>query len=160
MAGPTPRRSRRATLWPMTRPCNVLIFGAAYGSVLATQLAPAGHHAKLVGLPLKGRGPVEIDSRPLPGRVSAAAPGAADPAAHDLVVLAMQEPQYGASGVRELLDRTAGAKVPCLSLMNMPPLPYVRRIPGLPADSLRACYTDATVWQGFDPAAMTLCSPD
>src|SRR5918992_1168727 len=176
MAGPTPRRSRRATLWPMARPCNVLIFGAAYGSLLATKLAAAGHHAKLVclpgtaelinregtrvRLPLKGRGPVEIDSRTLPGTVSAAAPLAADPAAHDLVVLAMQEPQYGASGVRELLDRTAGAKVPCLSLMNMPPLPYVRRIPGLPVDSLRACYTDATVWQGFDPAAMTLCSPD
>jgi hypothetical protein len=160
----------------MTRPCNVLIFGAAYGSLLATKLAAAGHHAKLVclpataelinregtrvRLPLKGRGPIEIDSRTLPGTVAAAAPGAADPAAHDLVVLAMQEPQYGASGVRELLDRTAGAKVPCLSLMNMPPLPYVRRIPGLPADSLRACYTDATVWQRFDPAAMTLCSPD
>ncbi|HEV3010146.1 MAG TPA: hypothetical protein VGX52_14035 [Burkholderiales bacterium] len=160
----------------MSRPCNVLILGASYGSLLATKLAAAGHNATLVCLPataelinregtrvrmpVKGSAPVEIASRSLPGCVAASAPGAADPAAYDLVVLAMQEPQYGASGVRELLDRTAHAKAPCLSLMNMPPLPYVRRLPGLPADLLRGCYTDATVWQGFEPGAMTLCSPD
>ena len=39
-------------------------------------------------------------------------------------------------------------------------LPYLKRIPGLAADALRSCYTDATVWENFDPALMTLCSPD
>jgi hypothetical protein len=160
----------------MPRPCHVLVFGASYGSLLATKLAAAGHSARLVcspatadlinregtrvRMPVKGGAPLEIDSRALPGAVSAAAPAAADPAAHDLVVLAMQEPQYGAPGVRELLDRAAKSGVPCLSLMNMPPLPYVRRLPGLAPELLRGCYTDATVWQGFDPAALTLCSPD
>ena len=113
-----------------------------------------------VRFPVKGQGTVEIRSQDLPGTVSATAPGAADPGEHDLVVLAMQEPQYGSRGVRELLDRAAHVGAPCLSLMNMPPLPYVRRLPGLDADALRGCYTDATVWQGFESGTVTLCSPD
>jgi hypothetical protein len=47
-----------------------------------------------------------------------------------------------------------------MSIMNMPPLPYLARIPGISVQALRSCYTDASVWDGFDPALMTLCSPD
>jgi hypothetical protein len=72
----------------------------------------------------------------------------------------MQEPQYRSPGVRELLDAVARAKVPCMSIMNMPPLAYLRRIPGLDADALKPAYTDASVWNSFDPAFITLCSPD
>jgi hypothetical protein len=72
----------------------------------------------------------------------------------------MQEPQYRSSGVRELLDAVARAKVPCMSIMNMPPLAYLRRIRGLDADALKPAYTDASVWNNFDPAFITLCSPD
>jgi hypothetical protein len=50
------------------------------------------------------------------------------PADYDLIGLAMQEPQYRSSGARELLDVAAMSKVPCMSIMNMPPLPYMRRI--------------------------------
>jgi hypothetical protein len=50
--------------------------------------------------------------------------------------------------------------VPCMSIMNMPPLPYVKRIPGLNYDGLKAAYTDPTVWDSFDPGLLTLCSPD
>ena len=82
------------------------------------------------------------------------------PADYDLVVLAMQEPQYRSPGVRELLDAVAKSRVPCMSIMNMPPLPYLKRVPGINADACRSCYTDATVWDGFDPKFMTLCSPD
>jgi hypothetical protein len=114
-----------------------------------------------VRLPVKGRdGLVEIDSRKLPGKLSAGGPKGVNPADFDLVALAMQEPQYGSPGVRELLDAVARAKVPCMSIMNMPPLPYVARIPGLSAEGCRGCYTDPTVWDSFDPAMMTLCSPD
>jgi hypothetical protein len=42
----------------------------------------------------------------------------------------------------------------------MPPLAYLRRIPRLDADALKAAYTDASVWNSFDPACLTLCSPD
>src|SRR5215472_5995863 len=156
---------------------NIMIMGASYGSLLATKLLFAGHKVKLVclpaeaevinqegsrvRLPIKGRKDlVEIDSRKLPGKLSADVPTAVNPADYDLVGLAMQEPQYRAPGVRDLLDAAAKAKVPCMSIMNMPPLPYLKRIPGLATDELRACYTDATVWNNFDPPLMTLCSPD
>ena len=156
---------------------NILIMGASYGSLLATKLLLAGHKAKLVCLPaeaelinsegavvrmpVKGReGLVEINSRKLPGSLSAEGPATIDPAQYDLVALAMQEPQYRSPGVRELLDKVAKARVPCMSIMNMPPLPYLARIPGLDVAGLRECYTDATVWDSFDPKLMTLCSPD
>ena len=56
----------------------------------------------------------------------------------------MQEPQYRSPGVRELLDAVAKSRVPCMSIMNMPPLPYVRRMPGLNDDPLKPAYTDPT----------------
>src|SRR5712692_541492 len=156
---------------------KILILGASYGSLLATKLLLAGHTVKLVCLPaeaelinkegtrvrmpVKGRdGLVEVDSRKLPGKLSADVPGAIKPSEYDLVALAMQEPQYRSPGVRELLDAVARARVPCMSIMNMPPLPYLARIPGVSVDACRSCYTDATVWDSFDPALMTLCSPD
>jgi hypothetical protein len=156
---------------------NVLILGASYGSLLATKLLLAGHNARLVCLPaeaelinsegarvrmpVKGReGLVEVDSRKLPGKLSAGGPGSVNPKEYDLVALAMQEPQYRSPGVRELLEAIAQAKRPCMSIMNMPPLPYLARIPGISIKELRSCYTDATVWDSFDPALMTLCSPD
>jgi hypothetical protein len=47
-----------------------------------------------------------------------------------------------------------------MSIMNIPPLPYLRRLPGVNPTSCRVCYADASVWDGFDPQLMTLCSPD
>jgi hypothetical protein len=159
------------------KPYNILILGASYGSLLATKLLMAGHSVKLVCLqaeadaintggtrvrmPIKGReGLLEIHSWKLPGKLSAEGPQSINPSEYDLVALAMQEPQYRSAGVRELLDAIAKAKVPCMSIMNMPPLPYLARIPGVSIKELRSCYTDPTVWDGFDPALMTLCSPD
>ena len=156
---------------------NTLILGASYGSLLAIKLLLAGHSVKLVCVPDEAElinaegqrvrmpanardGLVEIDSRQLPGALSAAAPDAVDPSDYDLIALAMQEPQYRSPGVRELLAAVAASGVPCMSIMNMPPLPYLRRIPGLDVDGLTGCYTDPTVWDGFDPALVTLCSPD
>jgi hypothetical protein len=72
----------------------------------------------------------------------------------------MQEPQYRSPGVRELLEAVAKAKLPCMSIMNIPPLPYLARIPGMAMEKIRECYTDPAVWDRFDPKFMTLCSPD
>jgi hypothetical protein len=47
-----------------------------------------------------------------------------------------------------------------MSIMNMPPLPYLARIPGLNLESLKPAYTDASAWASCDPQFMTLCSPD
>ena len=156
---------------------DTMIMGASYGSLLAIKLLLAGHNAKLVCLPdeaalindegqlvrmpAKGRdGLVEVHSNRLPGTLSAATPADVDPADYHLIVLAMQEPQYRAPGVRELLDRVAASKKPVMSIMNMPPLAYVRRIPGIDTGALDGCYTDASVWDGFEPPRITLCSPD
>ena len=74
-----------------------------------------------VRMPIRGRDElVEIDSRNLPGTLSAAGPNDVDPADYDLIALAMQEPQFRAPGVRELLDKVAKSKKPCMSIMNMP----------------------------------------
>ena len=70
---------------------NILILGASYGSLLASKLLFGGHDVKLVCLPaeadlinkegfrvrmpIRGRkDQIEIDSRKLPGKVSAAGP--------------------------------------------------------------------------------------
>jgi hypothetical protein len=110
---------------------------------------------------VKGRkDPIVLDSRKLPGKVSAGPATGINPKDYDLVGLCMMEPQYRAPGVRELLDSVAKSRVPCMSIMNMPPLPYVRRIPGLDHDALKPAYTDPTVWENFDPKCITLNSPD
>jgi hypothetical protein len=156
---------------------NILLMGASYGSLLASKLLFGGHSIHLVclpaeadlinaegfkvQLPVRGRkDPVLLESRKLPGKVTAGPAAGVDPKDYDLVGLAMQEPQYRSPGVRELLDAVAKARVPCMSIMNMPPLPYVKRIPGLDYDALKPAYTDPTVWDSFDPAAITLNSPD
>jgi len=156
---------------------NILILGASYGSLLASKIMFGGHDVKLVclpaeadlinaegfrvRLPIRGRKDlIEIDSRKLPGKVSAGGAADVNPKNYDLIGLAMQEPQYRSPGVRELLDAVAKSRVPCMSIMNMPPLPYVKRIPGLNYDALKTAYTDPSVWDSFDPGTLTLCSPD
>jgi len=156
---------------------KILMMGAAYGSLLAAKMLFGGHqihHVCLpaeadlinaegfkVRLPVRGRSdPVVLDSQKLPGKVTASGTAGVNPKDFDLIGLAMQEPQYRSPGVRELLDAVAKSRVPCMSIMNMPPLPYVKRIPGLNYDALKPAYTDPTVWDNFDPACLTLCSPD
>jgi hypothetical protein len=115
----------------------------------------------VVRFPVKGlESGIEVNSKQCKGEISARTPEEVDPARFDLVVLGMQEPQYGAPGVRQLMGRIAAARTPCLAIMNMPPLPYLERIPRLSTGNLEGCYTDATVWEGFDPALITLASPD
>ncbi|HSW83043.1 MAG TPA: hypothetical protein VLH12_06185, partial [Usitatibacter sp.] len=156
---------------------KILILGASYGSLLGMKFALAGHDVTLVCLPqeaalinakgavirmpVKGReGLVEINTQKLPGKLGATTTDVAKPGDYDLVGLTMQEPQYRSPGVRELLDAVAKSGKPCMSIMNMPPLPYLARIPGIDAAKCADAFTDATVWKSFDPKLMTLCSPD
>ncbi len=156
---------------------NILILGASYGSLLGIKLVLAGHNVRLVCLPeeaelinregtrvrmpLRGReGLVEIASRDCPGQLSACGPEEVQVGDYDLVGLAMQEPQYRAPTVRKLLEQVAKARVPCMSIMNMPPLAFLARIPGLDTATLRDCYTEPAVWDAFDSKLFTLASPD
>ncbi len=127
---------------------NILILGAAYGSLLATKLLMAGHNVTLVcrkkTAELINRDGTEVRiklrdeamhraifSRDLPGTLDATSPQDIDLSRYDLVALAMQEPQYTNHTIRVLMIKIAEANLPCLSIMNMPPLPYLKRIPGL-----------------------------
>jgi len=156
---------------------KILFLGASYGSLLGAKAALAGHSAHLVCLPAEAelinsegavirlpvRGidaPVELNTRTMPGAVSAGAPEDANPADYDLVVLAMQEPQYRVAAVKDLLHRVGASGKPCVSIMNMPPLSYLRRIPQIDPDTIRECYTDPSVWDNVEPELITLCSPD
>src|SRR5580692_519987 len=156
---------------------NILILGASYGSLLATKLLMAGHNVTLVcrkkTAELINRDGTEVRiklrdeavhrtifSRDLPGKLDAITPDAVDISRYDLVGLAMQEPQYTNHTVRVLMVKIAAAGLPCLSIMNMPPLPYLKRIPALADMDLEEAYTNAQVWERFKPGLVTLCSPD
>ena len=154
-----------------------LIFGASYGSLLGTKLLMAGHDVTLVCrrktaelinadgtiVRIKLKGEEEhrsIHSKDLSGKLTASTPQELVASGYDLVGLAMQEPQYAHHTIRTALIRVAEERTPCLSIMNMPPLTYLKRIPDLDTKKLGASYTDPTVWDRFDPRFMTLCSPD
>ncbi|MEL6375880.1 MAG: hypothetical protein AAFQ04_01630 [Pseudomonadota bacterium] len=156
---------------------KILILGASYGSLLGTKLAMAGHDVDLVcrratadlinaegtevRIKFKGEDAHRsIFSKDLPGSIGALTPEEANPVDYDMVGLAMQEPQYSNDALRDLMGRVAAAKVPCLSIMNMPPLPYLKRIDALEDADLTPAFTDPSVWDGFDPGLVTLCSPD
>ncbi|MGU3328745.1 ketopantoate reductase family protein [Methylobacterium mesophilicum] len=158
-------------------PRNILILGASYGSLLGTKLLMAGHNVTLVcrrkTADLINREGTEvriklrdepnhraIHSRDLPGTLDAAPPEDIDPSRYDLVGLAMQEPQYNNHTIRVLMIKIAAARLPCLSIMNMPPLPYLKRIPALAAMDLDNAFTNAGVWDRFEPGLVSLCSPD
>jgi hypothetical protein len=156
---------------------RILVLGASYGSLLGMKCIMAGHEvtlvcrqqtAKLINeqgtrvqIRLKGDDEHrEFSSGDFTGRLDAVQPDEAEVAAYDLVVLAMQEPHYSHQSIWKLLSGVAEAKLPCISLMNIPPLPYLKRISGIDCHSARAVYSDARVWENFDPDLMTLCSPD
>lgn len=156
---------------------RILILGASYGSLLGTKFIAAGHDVTLVcrdqtaalindkGTEVRIKLRDEDEHRSffsgdLAGKLDAKTPEETQPQDYDLVCLAMQEPQYSHPTLRELLARVAEAKVPCMSIMNMPPLPYLKRIPDLDCSGLDAAFESPSIWEKFDPALMTLCSPD
>lgn len=156
---------------------KILILGASYGSLLGTKFIAAGHDVTLVcraetaalinekGTEVRIKLRDEDSHRSfvsgaLSGALDAATPDEVEPKEYDLVCLAMQEPQYSHPTLRALLSRIAQARVPCMSIMNMPPLPYLKRIPDLDSSGLRAAFLNPKIWDEFDPKLMTLCSPD
>lgn len=156
---------------------KILILGASYGSLLGTKFAAAGHDVTLVcraetaalinakgtevRIKLKGEDAHRsLFSGDMAGTTDAVTPEDARPEDYDLVCLAMQEPQYSHHTLVDLLSRIATAQVACMSIMNMPPLPYLRRIPGLDCTGLQDAFLNAGIWENFDPKLMTLCSPD
>jgi len=88
-------------------PYKIMIMGASYGSLLASKILFGGHSVHLiclpaeadlinaegfrVRLPIRGRkDPVLLESRKLPGKVTAGGTTSANPADYDLIGLARQ----------------------------------------------------------------------
>ena len=155
---------------------RVLIMGASYGLLPAMRLALGGHRIELIGreaeLAAMASAPLTLD---LPARrngsalrlsqtagetITLASPQQASPEQADLAILAMQEPQYADPAVAALLARLGAAGRPCLSIMNLPPPPFLARLgikdPGL----LEGVYSSHSAWQALSPEQVTLASPD
>jgi hypothetical protein len=164
-------------------PLRILILGSSYGILPATKLSLAGHKVTLVGrseeISTIERTGIElhVPSRetesPLIVRLSAwqgecvdasqpglLTPAGADLSQHDLIILAMQEPQFAAEEVASLMKRVADSGRPCIALMNIPPLPFLKRLPNIEVCQLRSAYSSSHVWEAFDPRLITVASPD
>lgn len=151
---------------------NVLVLGASYGMLPGVKLALAGHDVTFIGREdevaqlRQGDLVVRIPQRRGGGvaelrcsNASFATPGEADVEAADLVILAMQEPQFADSAVAGLTRRIGVSGKPCLSIMNLPPPPFLARL-GIAATSLEGVYASNEAWQGFNADKMSNASPD
>ena len=156
---------------------RILILGASYGSLFGTKCVMAGHDVTLVcraptarlinekgthvEIRLKGQAQVRsFASVDQPGRLNALTPSEVVPETYDLAVLAMQEPQYANQSIWKLLAVLAKFEIPCISLMNMPPLPFLKRFATIDPEQTVSAFTNVLVWKHFDPNLVTLCSPD
>lgn len=158
---------------------KILILGAAYGLLPGLKLSLAGHAVTLVGradeIAAMAKAPLQVRitarrsdadfllSAPIgpaaPGQIALTTPDQASPAAHDILILAMQEPHYQASAVAHLLAQAGQSSRPCLSIMNLPPPPFLTRL-GINPASLTGIYHAPHVWSPLSPDQITLASPD
>lgn len=161
-------------------PLSILVLGCSYGLLPALKLAHAGHLVTLVGREdeiarmMAGELVVRFTHRrsgesvslrssaaatAAPGLPALRTPHTADPTEADFVILAMQEPQFAAPEMIDLLGRIGAARIPCLAIMNLAPPPFLSRL-GIAGDALAGVYTSMAPWQALDPALLTLASAD
>lgn len=166
-------------------PIRVLVLGAAYGMLPGVKLSLAGHHVTLVGradeisamardglslaIPLRKEAAREeagcllrADVAQVAGHgtVALVTPENADPQAHDFVVLAMQEPQFAAPEVAALIGRVVAAGLPCLSIMNLPPLPFLASLGTIPKRAFEGVYASEAVWRNVPTELLSVACPD
>lgn len=162
-------------------PLNVLVLGASYGLLPAVKLALAGHAVTVVGraeeIAVIAGAPVHVDlprrrsgerivltapiaAHAAPGNLALRTPADAMPEQADFALLAMQEPHFAAPAVAALVARIAAAQVPCLSLMNLAPPPFLARLGTVPEEPLAGVFSAPETWARLDPALVTLASPD
>jgi hypothetical protein len=95
-----------------------------------------------------------------PGSLTLRTPADAAPEQADFALLAMQEPHFAAPEVAALVARIATARVPCLSLMNLPPPPFLARLGTVPESAMEGVFSAPDAWAGLDPALVSVASPD
>lgn len=154
---------------------RVLVLGCSYGLLPAMRMALTGHQVTMVGradeiaamrredlqlvLPDRRGGAGMTLKMKAGDGITLTVPDLADAVAADLVILAMQEPQYADPGVAALMARIASANLPCLAIMNLPPPPFLARL-GITGAALDRVFASAPVWRDFAPGRVTVASPD
>ena len=156
---------------------RILVLGASYGVLFAVRAALGAHHVTVVCQPdeaeaLNANGPiVNVAARKTGGQVQisrqtasldigATTPETVDPIFYDLVVLAMQEPQFLDPQIADLALRIAHSARPVVSIMNMAVPPYLNRLKGVWTDDLSGFYHAPNVWSAFSAADFTHSSPE
>lgn len=166
----------------MTAPLKILVLGASYGLLPAIRIARSGHRVTIMcregeRQSLSSNGatvsflrrdgqagqvmslPARTGEPQRQGELGLVGPEV-DPAGFDLVFAALAEPQMAAPEIAQLIRRIADSRRPFVALMNLLPLPFLARIPGLDATSMQRAFTAPSVWDGMDPDLVTAASPD
>lgn len=153
---------------------RILVLGSSYGLLPGVRLALAGHYVTFVGRPEEvaamaseplrlllpdRRGGTGFDLAAPAERIALTAPEQANPSAVDLVLLAMQEPHYADPAISALLSLIGTSGTPCLSIMNLPPPPFLIRL-GIDPDRLGGVFAGMQAWRQLDPERVTLACPD
>ena len=165
----------------MDEPIRILVLGASYGLLPGIKLALAGHKVTFVGrhgeieamakspleveIPLRKSDEVvslraEVADLAAPLTPALRPPAETDPAEHDFVLLAMQEPHFAAPEIAGLVRQIAKAEIPCLSIMNLPPPCYLDRLGSIPLEAQEGVYSSGDVWRQIDPDRISLACPD
>lgn len=161
---------------------DILVLGAAYGLLPAVRCCLGGHRVTLVcrqeereALARQGASVTAQRRDGKPGRLlhAPAAKGRAEsagvlglvgpdpsPEGFDMVLLAMSEPQYADAQIADLMSRIADLGLPIVSVMNLLPACFLRRLARFDVDALQPAYAAWDVWQRFDPRKVTAASPD
>lgn len=159
-------------------PLSILVLGASYGLTLGIRSALVGHRVDFVCLPEEAKlinagqfslcvaarnadTMLELGVADCTHPPCATGPEEVSVDTYDFAVLAMQEPQYSAPALTDLVTRLQESRIPCISIMNMPLPNYLAASLGITlSDELLGIYHNPALWTGFDPALFTAASPD
>ena len=156
---------------------RILVLGASYGLLFAVRAALGGHHVTVVcrdaeakkinangpfihTMARKSGAPILVSRDTADLDLVAVTPDKVDPTRFDLIVLAMQEPQFTAPDIRSLAFRIAASGQPVVSIMNIALPPYLKRLEGVWNSGLSAAYHAPDLWEAFSPDTFTHSSPD
>ena len=157
---------------------NILIFGASYGMLLGAKFLKSGHDVHFIATKneidiINSEGfSVSIIKRPtneniiiaskeLDGKLTSSTPEKKiDLKKFDLVFLAMQEYQYSDKKITDIIVNIGILKIPTVSVMNIPPLTYLKNFSNIPIDKCRQVYQSLKIWDKFDKDYLSTSSPD
>lgn len=156
---------------------SILVLGASYGLVLGLKAAHSGHRVhfvcrehevKLINagkaylqLPSKTDGSsVTLSAETAQCKPSAYTPEDLPNLDYDVCVLAMQEPQFSAPELTQLLTAIGAANIPLLSIMNMPLPIFLKGKLAISTDDLPGVWQSISAWQWLDATRFSAASPD